>query len=735
MADALEQLKHAPRRLHVARRARVPPRLGPAHDDAARRLHGTARATSSLLERLAHEKLTDPEVGRLLDELEPRLDSLDPDSWDAAIDPHRRGATTRRPSRCRPGCAARWCRPAVGVRARLARGEGDVELRHLPAAARAQRRAAAPLRRVLREARDEPYDILLDDFEPEMKTAEVTRIFDEIKPELVRLIADLRDREVDDSFLVSDFPIDEQVALDYEVVDLFGHRPNSWRIDPTEHPFASGAGIDDIRITTHYYPEELKSLFSTMHEYGHGLYAHQLPREYAHLPVGQHTSLGIHESQSRLWENLVGRSLPFWRFFYPRLQARFPKQFGGVDVEQFYAAREQGAAVAHPHRGRRGDVRHARHPALRARAGHHQRPRRAQGPAAALGGEDGRVPRHRGARHAHGVLQDMHWASGLIGYFSTYLLGTVMSVQIWEKADEELGGLDEQIERGEFAPLREWLGENIHSQGRKYVAAGAAPARDRLHDRREALSRVSRAEVRRSRHRVDRADTLYGHGPVAQRIERQPSKLRAVVRFHPGPSCRVVCTRKSARVRPGTNRWLHGEETSMSCGRLAATVVAVAAMVLATQAVAAVSDTLPPPTLSGESFVDNAPSVTGNCNPDGTSTISFSAAGAATRTVHRDVHGNRDCDHRATDRCLRLTSRNVGDLRRGVHDPVQCRERHGHQGDRVPGHRLRDPGGCRRLHHAQRGRVPRSDSTATPSGTRPRSARRAGSSQTAGSSR
>jgi carboxypeptidase Taq len=421
----------------------------------------------SLLERLAHEKLTDPEVGRLLDELEPRLDSLDPDSWDAAIIRTARRDYTKAvqvPTGLRGEMVQAASESApVWIEAKATSNfdiflpllERNVELRH----------------RYVEcfEKQDEPYDILLDDFEPEMKTAEVTRIFDEIKPELVRLIADLRNREVDDSFLRSHFPIDKQVALDYEVVDMFGHRPNSWRIDPTEHPFASGAGIDDIRITTHYYPEELKSLFSTMHEYGHGLYAHQLPREYAHLPVGQHTSLGIHESQSRLWENLVGRSLPFWRFFYPRLQARFPKQFAGVDVEQFYAAvnKAQPSLI----RIEADEVTYGMHVILRfeleqdiinGRVELKDLPQRwAEKMDEYLGIE---VP-----DHARGVLQDMHWASGLIGYFSTYLLGTVMSVQIWEKADEELGGLDEQIERGEFTPLREWLGEKIHSQGRKYV--------------------------------------------------------------------------------------------------------------------------------------------------------------------------------------------------------------------------------------------------------------------------
>jgi carboxypeptidase Taq len=420
----------------------------------------------ALLETLTHQKLTDPETGRLLDELAAVESSLDPDSWDAA--------TIR--------VARRDYQKAVQVptelRAEMARAASDALPAWIEAKGTSNFDLFLPhlernveLRRRYVECfgeQQEPYDVLLDDFEPEMKSAEVTRIFDEIKVELVPLIAELRKREVDDSFLVNDFPIDVQVALDQEVVDLFGHRPDSWRIDPTEHPFAAGAGIDDVRITTHYYREELKSLFSTMHEYGHGLYMHQLPREVAHLPVGAHTSLGMHESQSRLWENLVGRSLPFWRYFYPRLLEIFPKQFAGVDVEQFYAAinKSQPSLI----RIDADEVTYGMHVILRfeleqdlvnGRIELRDLPERwAQKMDEYLGIE---VP-----DHAHGVLQDMHWASGLIGYFSTYLLGTVMSVQIWEKADEELGGLDEQLERGEFAPLRDWLGERIHAEGRKY---------------------------------------------------------------------------------------------------------------------------------------------------------------------------------------------------------------------------------------------------------------------------
>jgi carboxypeptidase Taq len=417
----------------------------------------------ALLGRLSHQMLVDPDVGRLLDELETR--DLDPDSWD--------GGLLR--------VARRDYQKAVQVpselRADMMRASAEATPGWLEAKATSNFELFLPLMERNVELRhryvecfgrqEEPYDVLLDDFEPEMKTAEVTRIFEELKPELVELIAELRDREVDDSFLTGDFDLDEQVALDHEVVDLFGHRPDTWRIDPTEHPFASGAGVDDIRITTHYYRDHLKSLFSTMHEYGHGLYEHQLPREWAHLPVGRSAGLGLHESQSRLWENLVGRSLPFWRGFYPRLRERFP-QFRNVDVDRFYAAinKSQPSLI----RIEADEVTYGMHVILRFELEQDIINGRVElKDLPELWGQ--KMHDYLGVEvpdDARGVLQDMHWASGYIGYFSTYLLGTVMSVQIWEKAAEDLGDLDDQVERGEFGPLREWLGEHIHGQGRKY---------------------------------------------------------------------------------------------------------------------------------------------------------------------------------------------------------------------------------------------------------------------------
>jgi carboxypeptidase Taq len=420
----------------------------------------------ALLQTLSHELLIDPETGRLLDELEPVEASLDPDSIEAS--------TIR--------VARRDFEKAVRVpaelRAEMTRASAESAPTWIEAKATSNYDLFLPvLERNIElrmryidccEASDEPYDILLDDFEPEMRTAEVTRIFAEIRDELVPLIASLRDREVDDSFLTGEYPIEAQIALDEEIIDLFGHRPATWRIDPTEHPFAAGAGIDDIRITTHYHEGSPKSIFSVMHEYGHGLYQHQIPREFAHLPIGSAASLGMHESQSRLWENLVGRSLPFWRFFYPRVQETFPAALKGVELERFLAAINK----AEPSliRIEADEVTYGMHVILRfeleqdivnGRVELRDLPERwAEKMHAYLGIE---VP-----DDAHGVLQDIHWGAGLVGYFSTYLLGTVMSVQIWEKMLEDVPDLEDRIERGEFTAVREWLGEHVHAHGRKY---------------------------------------------------------------------------------------------------------------------------------------------------------------------------------------------------------------------------------------------------------------------------
>jgi carboxypeptidase Taq len=417
--------------------------------------------------RLAHELFIDPEVGKLLDELRPLEESLDPDSDDASLirvarRDYEKDVQVPAELRARMTRAAAEARP-VWVKAKA---ESDFAS-FLPSL---ERIVELKLEYVdlVADGAAERYDVLLDDYESETTTAEVRTLFEELKPPLVELIAELRERDVDDSFVHGDFPPDRQRALALEVVDLFGHRPDSWRIDPTEHPFASGPGRDDVRITTSYHPDSLESLFSTMHEYGHGLYSHQQPQHLERLPIGQACSLGIHESQSRLWENLVGRSLPFWRLFYPRLQETYPEQFADVDLERFHA----GIHAVKPGliRIQADEVTYGMHVMLRfeleqdiveGRVELRDLPQRWNEKMWDYLGVE--VP-----DDGHGVLQDVHWSGGSIGYFSTYLIGTVASVQIWAAARRDLPDLEEQVGRGEFAPLREWLGEHVHALGRKF---------------------------------------------------------------------------------------------------------------------------------------------------------------------------------------------------------------------------------------------------------------------------
>jgi carboxypeptidase Taq len=465
VSDALTQLKERLSRVtDVERVSRVlgwdqqtmMPPAGWAH-------RGDHLAT---LRRIQHETLIADETGRLLDELRSLEGTLDADSDDGALVRVARRdyekavqvPTDLRAEMTRAATEAR----TIWVKARA---ESDFE----------QFRPALERNYELRQRYvecfgdvEEPYDILLDDFEPETSTAEVNEIFAELKAELIPLIAELRDADVDDSFLRGEFPVEAQEWLAKEVVTLFGFRPDSWRLDPTEHPFASGAGVDDIRITTHYDPETMKSFFSTMHEYGHGLYSHQLPRHLERLPTGGPCSLGIHESQSRMWENLVGRGRPFWQYFYPRAREAFPEQLGDVELDRFIAGinRVQPSLI----RIKADEVTYGMHVILRfeleqdlvnGRVAIRDLPSVWNEKMHEYLGVD--VP-----NDAQGVLQDTHWASGHIGYFSTYLLGTVMSVQLWEQILEDVPELEEQIERGEFGALRDWLGEHVHSLGRKF---------------------------------------------------------------------------------------------------------------------------------------------------------------------------------------------------------------------------------------------------------------------------
>jgi carboxypeptidase Taq len=227
----------------------------------------------------------------------------------------------------------------------------------------------------------------------------------------------------------------------------------------------------DIRLTTRFDDDNLGGLMSCLHEFGHGIYERQVDARYLRTPLQEGTSSGFHESQSRLWENVVGRSLSTWRFFYPRLQETFPGQLADVSLEEFHRALNRVAPSVI--RVDADEVTYSLHIVLRFELERDML-------SGAVTPDDlpdafaAKLREYLGVEPANvveGVLQDVHWSDSNFGYFPTYALGNVISIQLWERATSELGDLDDEFERGEFGPLREWLREHVHRWGRVFEPA------------------------------------------------------------------------------------------------------------------------------------------------------------------------------------------------------------------------------------------------------------------------
>ena len=427
--------------------------------------HARADATGTLT-RLAHDLLVADATGELLDELRPLEEEREHDSVDGALirltrrifDRERRvpGELAAEMSRTSAIAVAAWdeAKAASDFQAFVPHLERQLELKH----------------RYIEcfPPRENAYDVLLDEYEEGMTAAQVAAVFDTLKQTLVPLVESLRGRQDDAELLQGPFPIAGQKRACAHILDAFGVAAGEWRLDETPHPFASNPGVGDIRLTTAYDERDLNSLFSTMHEFGHGVYEWGIDRAFARTPLDQGTSGAVHESQSRTWENLVGRSRGFWRWFYPQLQPIFRDALGHVDEERFVSA--INAVRPGLIRIDADEVTYGLHVILRfeierqlldGRLAVSELPE-------AWNARAGELLRVEARDDAHGVLQDMHWAIGLIGYFPTYQLGNVMSVQIWRRAEQELGHLEEQFARGEFAPLRDWLRENVYRFGSMY---------------------------------------------------------------------------------------------------------------------------------------------------------------------------------------------------------------------------------------------------------------------------
>ena len=318
------------------------------------------------------------------------------------------------------------------------------------------------------------YDALLDDFEPGESTSNVRRVLEGLREELVPLVAELtaRTRRPDTSILRRNYPVEAQATFGVQAADRIGFDFDAGRLDVTAHPFCAGMGPLDCRLTTHYYPEFFPAaFFGTLHEAGHGIYDQGLRTDQYGLPPGDSVSLGIHESQSRMWENLVGRSRSFWEHFFPAAQKAFPGALSEVSVDDFFFAinNVEPSLI----RIEADEATYNLHILIRfelEQALVHDELAVADLPAAwneKYQGYLGISP----PNDADGVLQDIHWSGGALGYFPTYSLGNLYASQFFEQAGEDLGDLDDMFRRGEFAPLRVWLRENIHRPGCCYSAA------------------------------------------------------------------------------------------------------------------------------------------------------------------------------------------------------------------------------------------------------------------------
>jgi carboxypeptidase Taq len=424
------------------------------------------------LSKVIHEKTTGANTERLLECAEDAARDADPDSDDAAL------------VRAARRDFSQATKVPTTLVAELARTTTLAHEHWAQARAASDYSKFAPwLSRILDLTRQEAdflghggerYDALLDQYEPGTTTAEVRALFDAIKPTtvaLVKSIPKLGPEALDASVLTRDYAEAAQQAFGETVIKALGYDFQRGRQDRALHPFCTSFGAGDVRITTRFDRNFLPAaLFGSIHETGHALYEQGLTTRYPGGGLGEAASLGIHESQSRLWENLVGRSRPFWHYWYPNLQAAFPDALQRTSENEFYRAinKVEPSLI----RVEADEVTYNLHILLRFEmevdllSG-------ALSVADAPAAWNSKMEQYFGLippDDASGILQDVHWSAGLIGYFPTYTLGNLLSVQLYAKADEDLGGqLASQIARGDFAPLLGWLRENVHQWGRKYL--------------------------------------------------------------------------------------------------------------------------------------------------------------------------------------------------------------------------------------------------------------------------
>lgn len=427
----------------------------------------------AFLASLSHQKFTDPKVGELLSTVEAS-DLVKEPASDAAANAREWRRAYNRATKIPPSLVAELAR--VTTQAQQA-WEQAKKANDFPTF-RPWLEKVVDLKRQEADAvgfEGHRYNALIEEFEPGATVAELKTLFADLTKELVPLIRKIADspKKPDRSLLERDYPVDRQKLFAESAAVAFGFDFAAGRLDTTAHPFCSGLGPGDCRITTRYNPRFFsESFFGVLHETGHALYEQNLPAEHFGTPLGSACSFGIHESQSRLWENQVGRGRPFWDHFFPRLRQAFPGALADVSPDAFhFAINDVRPSLI---RVEADESTYNLHIALRFEL------------ELALLSGDLTVAELPGAwndrfttlfglavpDNARGCLQDIHWSFGGIGYFPTYTLGNLYAAQFMSAVKRELGAdaLADDFGRGEFGRLKDWLTQNIHRHGQRYRA-------------------------------------------------------------------------------------------------------------------------------------------------------------------------------------------------------------------------------------------------------------------------
>lgn len=424
------------------------------------------------LRHIAHTKFTNPEIGQLLEDLQDYQNDCDYNSDEASLIRIARHDYDRA-SKIPPDFTSRFSQHSADCYEAWAKARPENNFR-----------AIAPfLQKTLDFSREMANyfpgyqhiaDPLIDESDYGMNAESVRVLFAQLRQQLVPIVAAISDQPLADaSCLHQHFPESEQLAFSLKVIQQLGYDFERGRQDKTLHPFMTKFSTGDVRITTRVRENDLnEGLFSTIHETGHALYEQGIARRFEASPLAGGTSSGVHESQSRLWENLVGRSRNFWQFFYPQLQAAFPSQFQQVSLETFYRAinKVEQSLI----RTDADEVTYNLHVMIR----FDLELAMLEDKLAIKDLPDAWNERYRSdlgivpPSNTNGVLQDVHWYGGMVGgMFQGYTLGNLMSAQFFEAALKADSNIPNQIEQGKFNNLHDWLKQNIYQHGRKYTAA------------------------------------------------------------------------------------------------------------------------------------------------------------------------------------------------------------------------------------------------------------------------